>query len=114
MHTTWSHQRYIKLHAAHQKHPIVRVVPNYLSCGRADAIKDVLGHGVFLRKSDSHAVQAGSHRNIVDEQDRGEHSRKRKVLAAAFSAKAVAACEPVVAGKVGTVIKNSKDSARHH
>ncbi len=104
MYNTWSHQRYIKLHAAHKKNPILRIGPNHLSFGEADAIRDVLGHGVFLRKSEFYAVLAGSHRHVVDVQDRAEHSRKRKVLATAYSAKAVSAYEPVVAGKIGTVI----------
>ena len=110
MYIGWSHQRYIRLHAAHKKHPIVRVGPNHLSCGRADAIREVLGHGVFLRKTDFYAVLAGSHRHIVDEQDRGEHSRKRKLLAAAYSAKAVASYEPVIARKVSTVIRKFDES----
>jgi cytochrome P450 len=105
MYNTSSHQRYIKLHAGRQKHPILRVGPNHLTFGRAKAIKDVLGHGVFFCKSDWYAVLAGSHRHIVDEQDRGEHGRKRKLLSAAYSAKPVAAYESVVTGKISLVLQ---------
>ena len=106
MYNTWSHQRYIKVHAAHQKHAIVRIGPKHLSFGEAEAIRDVLGHGVFLRKSNFYAVLSGSHRHVVDEQDRAEHSRKRKVLATVYSAKSVAGYEPVVVDKIRTVLRN--------
>lgn len=105
MYVTYTHKRYLEVHQQHQQHSIIRVGPNHLSFSDPDAIKEIHGHGTFNQKSDWYAVQAGSHRHLSDVQDRDEHSRKRKMMATAYSQKAVVGYEPFVMEKIEQLIK---------
>jgi hypothetical protein len=67
---TYVHKRYIAVHEAHKKHPIVRIGPNSLSFGDARAVQDILGHGTPVTKEDFYAVVAGTHRHVADVQDK--------------------------------------------
>lgn len=65
--------------------PIVRVGPKPLSFSDAAAFKDIYGHGSPVRKGEFYDHLAGSHRHLADVSDRANHSRKRQVLAGAYS-----------------------------
>jgi hypothetical protein len=67
---TYVHTRYILVHKAHQKNPIVRIGPNSLSFGDARAVQDILGHGTPVTKEDFYKVVAGTHRHVADVQDK--------------------------------------------
>ena len=98
------HKRYIVVQKAHDKHPIVRIGPNSLSFGDARAVQDILGHGTPVLKEDFYAVVAGTHRHVADVQDKNEHTRKRRMLANAYSQKAIERYEVIVNNKVQRMI----------
>lgn len=73
------------LYELHKTHPVVRIGPNSLSYGTVQAIKDIYGHGTKCLKGDMYPTLAGSHFHLADVQDKAEHARKRKVLAASYA-----------------------------
>ncbi|KAL4963647.1 cytochrome P450 [Aspergillus stella-maris] len=75
------------LYEAHKKSPILRTGPNALSFGDIRAVKDIYGHGTKVIKDLSYVLVSGSHRQLFDVVDKGDHSRKRKALSAAFAIK---------------------------
>ncbi|KAI1130801.1 cytochrome P450 [Nemania abortiva] len=84
----------------HKTTPILRTGPNTLSFGSVRAIKDIYGHGTPCLKDDSYALTAGSHYHLADVMDRGEHARKRRVLASAYAIKHLEDWEFKVTDKV--------------
>ncbi|KAH6994697.1 cytochrome P450 [Fusarium venenatum] len=64
---------------------ILRIGPNALSFNHPKAIKDIYGHQTKCTKDHKETVLAGTHRNLFDVVDKGEHSRKRRLLSAAFA-----------------------------
>lgn len=98
------HKRYIVVQEAHDKHPIVRIGPNSLSFGDARAVQDILGHGTPVLKEDFYSVVAGTHRHVADVQDKNEHTRKRRMLANAYSQKAIERYEVIVNSKVQRMV----------
>ncbi|KAJ3542943.1 hypothetical protein NM208_g3834 [Fusarium decemcellulare] len=77
------------LYEAHKKtgEPILRIGPNSLSFGDTRAIKQIYGHGTKCIKDDNYVVLSGSHRHLFDVVDKTDHSRKRRLLSAAFAIK---------------------------
>lgn len=75
------------LYEAHKKHPVLRIGPNSLSYAHPEAIKDIYGHGTKCTKDRFYSTLAGSHFHLADVVDKGEHSRKRKVLSSAYALK---------------------------
>ncbi|KAF7556301.1 hypothetical protein G7Z17_g1504 [Cylindrodendrum hubeiense] len=65
---------------------VLRIGPNALAFNHPDAIKDIYGHRSKCTKDLKESVLAGTHRNLFDVVDKPEHSRKRKLLSAAFAA----------------------------
>ncbi|KAM5347344.1 hypothetical protein ACJ41O_010349 [Fusarium nematophilum] len=77
------------LYEAHKKtgHPILRIGPNSLSFGDSRAIKQIYGHSTKCIKDDNYVVLSGPHRHLFDVVDKADHSRKRRLLSAAFDIK---------------------------
>ena len=67
--------------------PILRIGPNAIAFHHPDAIADIYGHRTKCVKDKKESILAGSHRNLFDVVDKKEHSRKRKLLSAAFAIK---------------------------
>ncbi|KAK2593521.1 hypothetical protein QQS21_008787 [Conoideocrella luteorostrata] len=67
--------------------PILRIGPNAIAFNHADAIKDIYGHRTKCLKDKKESILAGTHRHLFDVVDKAEHSRKRKLLSAAFAIK---------------------------
>ncbi|ETS87861.1 hypothetical protein PFICI_01689 [Pestalotiopsis fici W106-1] len=72
---------------ARRGEPVLRIDPNSLSFCDTRAIKGIYGHGTKCLKDHSYVVLAGSHRQLFDVVDKNEHSRKRRLLSAAFAIK---------------------------
>ncbi|OJD29997.1 cytochrome p450 oxidoreductase [Diplodia corticola] len=83
----------------HKKHPVIRTGPNSLSYGDTRAIKDIYGHGTKCTKDGQYLVTSGSHFHLADVIDKPDHSRKRKVLSAAYALKNLEEWEHKVADK---------------
>lgn len=106
-------RRFMAFHEAHQRlGPIVRVRPNSVSFNDAAAVKDIYGHGSLVRKGEFYDVLAGSHRHLVDVSDRDEHSRKRRVLAGAYSQAALENWEHIVADRTAALVKQYNSLCR--
>ncbi|POR32112.1 Cytochrome P450 oxidoreductase [Tolypocladium paradoxum] len=67
--------------------PILRIGPNSLSFNDTRAIKDIYGHQSKCLKDMNYSVLSGTHRHLFDVVDKEDHSRKRKLLSAAFATK---------------------------
>lgn len=88
----------------HKKQPILRTGPNTLSFGSVLAIKEIYGHGTPCLKDESYDLTSGTHYHLADVLDKGEHSRKRKVLSSAYALKNLENWEHKVADKVERLI----------
>ncbi|SPO03074.1 related to benzoate 4-monooxygenase cytochrome P450 [Cephalotrichum gorgonifer] len=98
-------ERYKVVHEAHKRlGPVVRVGPNSLSFSDVRAVRDIYGHGSPVRKDDFYDLLAGTHRHLADVADRDDHSRKRRVLAAAYSQAGLERWEHIVADRVGALV----------
>ena len=99
-------RRFKAFHDAHQRlGPIVRVGPNSVSFNSAVGAKDIYGHGSPVRKGEFYDLLAGSHRHLADVSDRDEHSRKRRVLAGAYSQASLENWEHIVADRTAALIQ---------
>ncbi|PSN64871.1 cytochrome P450 [Corynespora cassiicola Philippines] len=72
---------------AHKSHPILRIGPNHISFGRTPAIKEIYGHGTRCVKDLNYEILKGTHTHLIDVIDKPDHSRKRKLMSAAFAIK---------------------------
>ncbi|KAL4903758.1 hypothetical protein BDW74DRAFT_185866 [Aspergillus multicolor] len=66
-----------------KKASILRTGPNSISFGDIRAIKDLYGHGTRCIKDHNYTLLAGSHTQIFEVVDKGDHSRRRKQLSSA-------------------------------
>lgn len=78
-----------RLYKLHQKHPIIRLGPNHVSYRSIEAIRDIYGHSSTCIKGDMYSTPSGGegHTSVLSVRDKGEHSVKRRRLAAAFAIK---------------------------
>lgn len=90
---------------AHRKHPVLRIGPNSLSYADPAAIKDIYGHGTKCTKDHFYSRLSGSHFHLADVVDKGEHSRRRKVLSNAYALKNLENWEYKVVDMSGRLIK---------
>jgi cytochrome P450 len=97
-------RRYLTLQKKHQglpaAKPVLRVGPNHLSFYSREAIKDIHGHGTLMEKGIHYDLLAGTYRHLADVVDRGEHTRKRKMLATAFSQGSLSKYDDLVGQKM--------------
>ncbi|KAL9616755.1 MAG: hypothetical protein Q9160_008412 [Pyrenula sp. 1 TL-2023] len=94
-----------KLAQLHKQHPVIRIGPNSLSFGNAQAIKDIYGHNTKCTKDTFYQTLAGTHYHLADVINKPEHARKRKVLSSAYALKNLENWEHKVADKTARFIK---------
>ncbi|EXL60719.1 hypothetical protein FOCG_00012 [Fusarium oxysporum f. sp. radicis-lycopersici 26381] len=105
--------RWTAVERAHKKHgTIVRISPNHLSFSEPTSYKDIYGHKSSIIKDVFYSHMAGDTPNMADTTDRADHGRKRKYLAAIFSAKNVATFEPRIQEVTTKLIKALNKKAR--
>lgn len=78
---------------------MVRIAPNELSFATVQAYHDIYGHATKIKKrfvKSSWYDTAGDHPGIVTVRDPAEHSRQRKYLSHAFSAKSLRGQENLI------------------
>ncbi|KAI5776266.1 cytochrome P450 [Geopyxis carbonaria] len=101
--------RHLSLYAAHTTYgPIVRYAPNSLSFNSATALHTIYGHAhaAAFQKSAFYAAfpAVPGVWNTHNAIPKPLHARKRRVLSAAFSTRALSAMAPLVAGHVDTLL----------
>ncbi|EAW12295.1 putative sterigmatocystin biosynthesis cytochrome P450 monooxygenase [Aspergillus clavatus NRRL 1] len=96
------HHWHIKYGAA------VRFDPTSVSFITADAWRDIYGHG---HKQLPKVLNSGSNTQDIISANDADHTRHRKALAHAFSAKGLQAQEPIVTGYVDQLIARLRDVA---
>ncbi|GKZ32115.1 hypothetical protein AbraIFM66950_001254 [Aspergillus brasiliensis] len=102
-------QRLYNLHLQHKfnNHRIIRLSPTALSISDPRAIPFIYGHGTPCLKDDVYARTKGSHThfNMLNTISRDDHSRKRRMLAHAFSTKNLEQWEGKIADKVERLVR---------
>ncbi|KAG0645991.1 Benzoate-para-hydroxylase [Hyphodiscus hymeniophilus] len=97
---TWMERRSATVYEAHQRlGDIIRVGPDQILFNKPQAISDIYGHlavSKVSKDSGFYDKTAGDMRDIVNERDRAEHSRKRRYMANSFALKTVVDMEPVI------------------
>ncbi|KAF2257848.1 benzoate 4-monooxygenase cytochrome P450 [Lojkania enalia] len=74
-----------RLHDAHGKHPVMRVGPDWLSFGKAQAAKDIYGYASSCSKAAIYDALSGGGRHLVNISDKSKHSARRRMVAAAYA-----------------------------
>ncbi|KAK4186767.1 cytochrome P450 [Podospora australis] len=108
------------LSSLHGKYgPVVRIAPNELAFISPQAFRDIYGfrgrgHGVFTKSGsyDAAAFTAQT-RSIVNERDPAEHARMRKMLAPAFSDRALRDQWPLISAATETLITEIEKYAKN-
>ncbi|KJZ71658.1 hypothetical protein HIM_08970 [Hirsutella minnesotensis 3608] len=85
--------RHSDLYRLHQKHgSFVRFGPNHVSILSASALEQIYGHQANVQKGSWYSVYYGI--SIFNAIDKNVHARKKRVMAQAFSDRAVRGMEP--------------------
>lgn len=88
------------LREMHKVHPVIRIGPNSLSYGDVRALQDIYGHGTKCNKDPFYQTEISTHFNIGNVINKKDHSRKRNMLAGAFSLRNMENWEFKIADKV--------------
>jgi cytochrome P450 len=102
-------RRYRDLHNAHTFSTVIRIGPNALSFNSPRAAALIYGHGSPAIKPPYYDAGAGPFRNLADTRDKGEHSRKRRVLASGYALTTLLRWEDKIANRVQALL-NQYDS----
>ncbi|KAI1133339.1 cytochrome p450 benzoate 4-monooxygenase [Nemania abortiva] len=88
-------QKFAWVHAAHQKYgKVVRVGFNHVSIATGEGLRTVYAHGNGFLKDTYYEAFVSGVPGVFNVRDRDEHTRKRKIIAHAFSPGAVHDFEP--------------------
>ncbi|KAI0903796.1 cytochrome p450 benzoate 4-monooxygenase [Ustulina deusta] len=94
-------QKYAWVHAAHQKYgKVVRVGFNHVSIATPEGLRIVYAHGNGFLKDTFYEAFVSGVPGVFNVRDRGEHTRKRKIVAHAFSPGAVHDFEPYMSANL--------------
>ncbi|KAI2630059.1 cytochrome p450 benzoate 4-monooxygenase [Xylaria nigripes] len=94
-------QKYAWVHAAHQKYgKVVRVGFNHVSVATAEGLRIIYAHGNGFLKDNFYEAFVSGVPGVFNVRDREEHTRKRKIVAHAFSPGAVHDFEPYMAANL--------------
>ncbi|KAB8263675.1 cytochrome P450 [Aspergillus pseudonomiae] len=86
--------RSIVVHDLHTRYgKIVRLAPNHISVADESAIQAIYGHGNGFLKSDFYNAFLNVDWSVFTTRSRAEHTRKRKIVSHAFSARSLAQVE---------------------
>lgn len=101
-------KNHLDITALHQKYgPIIRISPNELAFNTARAIRDVYGQGpggCFAKDPSHYLPPANGTHHILSAIDNNSHARQRRLLAPAFTARALKDQEGLIQGYVDTMI----------
>ncbi|KAL9112411.1 MAG: hypothetical protein Q9227_003253 [Pyrenula ochraceoflavens] len=86
-----------RLHERLVKDPIIRIGPNWLSFGRAQAAQDIYGYTSPCLKADVYdkLAEGGKHINVIS--NKAAHSTRRRMVASSYAPKNQETWEPGVA-----------------
>ncbi|RDA85844.1 hypothetical protein CP532_4891 [Ophiocordyceps camponoti-leonardi (nom. inval.)] len=98
--------RSVAVDQAHRKlGKVVRIQPNHVSIADESAISVIYGHGNGFLKSEFYGPFVSIRENVFNTRDRNRHSRKRKLVAHAFSTRMVTQFEPYVQHSLRLIIE---------
>jgi len=83
----------------------VRIAPNHISIADPDALQVIYAHGNGALKSEFYDAFVSIRRGLFNTRDRGEHTRKRKIVSHIFSQKNVLEFEPYIRLALGRLIE---------
>lgn len=93
-----------RLHKALQKHSVIRIGPNWLSFGRAQAAKDIYGHTSKCRKGGTYDLLSSGGANLNNISEKSFHSARRRMVASVYAPKHIEEWEPKVAASVAALM----------
>ncbi|TQW00323.1 Cytochrome P450 [Cordyceps javanica] len=95
-----------RLHARLAKDPVVRIGPNWLSFGRAAAVRDVYGFNSPCEKGGIYGAlgSGGGAESLVLSTAKAAHVQRRSVVAASYAAGNIRAWEPKVVDSTSTLV----------
>lgn len=99
-------QKYVAVHAAHEKYgTLVRVGYNHVSIANERGLQVVYAHGNGFLKDNFYDAFVSGVPGLFNTRDREQHTRKRKIVAHAFSPGAVVAFESHMAENLERWVK---------
>ncbi|PYI02488.1 putative cytochrome P450 [Aspergillus sclerotiicarbonarius CBS 121057] len=91
----WIGDIHVDMYRCHEKYgDHVRYAPNRLLINTPGAVQDIYSHHAPVKKYRNYRVLAQQAPNTLTMQDKSQHSRRRRVLSQAFSARSLEAWEP--------------------
>ncbi|KAI0206110.1 cytochrome p450 benzoate 4-monooxygenase [Astrocystis sublimbata] len=94
-------EKYARVHAAHQRYgKVVRVGFNHVSIATPEGLRTIYAHGNGFLKDTFYEAFIPGVPDVFTVRDRGEHARKRKLIANAFSPGAVHDFEPYMSANL--------------
>ncbi|KAH0343491.1 putative benzoate 4-monooxygenase cytochrome P450, partial [Aureobasidium melanogenum] len=105
-------QKYVAIHEAHQKYgTLVRVGYNHVSIANERGLQVVYAHGNGFLKDHFYEAFVSGVPGVFNTRDRVQHTRKRKIVAHAFSPGAVVAFESHMAKNLERWVKQLDEIA---
>lgn len=83
-------------HETLKRHPVIRIGPNWLSFGRAQAAKDIYGYTSGCVKATPYDLLASGGANLNNISDKAIHSSRRRMVASSYAPKNTPNWEPLV------------------
>ena len=109
-------QNHLDILALHKKYgPILRLGPNELAFNTAEAFRDIYGTrpgGCFPKNRSHYIAPANGVDHLVCAVDHATHARQKRLLAYAFSEKALKDQEGLITGYVDTLITKLRSQVR--
>jgi hypothetical protein len=90
-------------HEALKRHQVIRIGPNWLSFGRAQAAKDIYGYTSACVKARPYDLLADGGANLNNISDKGLHSARRRMVASSYAPKNIPNWEPMVYDSVAAL-----------
>lgn len=111
-----SGHNHLDILALHKKYgPILRLGPNELAFNTAEAFRDIYGArpgGCFPKNRSNYIAPANGVDHLVCAVDHATHARQKRLLAHAFSEKALRDQEGLITGYVDTLITKLRSQVR--
>ncbi|KAE8416806.1 cytochrome P450 [Aspergillus pseudocaelatus] len=108
-------RRSLVVNDLHRRHGrIVRLAPNHISVADESAIQAIYGHGNGFLKSDFYNAFLNVDWSIFTTRSRAEHTRKRKIVSHAFSARSLAQVEEYAHNNVELLVRQWRKMIDSH
>ncbi|PWY91663.1 cytochrome P450, partial [Aspergillus sclerotioniger CBS 115572] len=97
----WTGDIHVDIYRCHKRYgDRVRYAPNRLLINTPAAVQDIYSHHAPVKKFQNYRVLAQQAPNTLTMQDKTQHSRRRRVLSQAFSARSLESWEPKIVAQL--------------